>query len=163
MNSVTKLEKEKGAEYIQQKTLSFIINESNYKIRTNTKEIFENQQTILIREYFIPILFSEKFISEIIFDYVKLINEIITFQKSSAYLKNPISKQFMKYYLFKEKIFELYSESQQQINSYSNQNGNHQFGCQDKRLSQTSDLQYFQNLSEFILLFERAKAQDFQK
>ena len=96
MNSVIQLEKEKSLEFIQGQTLNFIINEANYKIQTSTREIFENQQSYLIREYFIPILFSEKFISEIITDYIRLIKEIIIFQKSPLYLKNPISKQFMK-------------------------------------------------------------------
>lgn len=96
MNSVKHLEREKGALFIETQTLNFIINELKYKIKTRKKEIFEGQKVFLVREYFIPILYGEKFISEVIFDYVALIQHVIEIQHSPDFLKNPLSRHFLK-------------------------------------------------------------------
>lgn len=94
MNSVLQLEREKGSLFIERQTLSFIIQEAKYKIKTETTEILENHKAFLIRKYSIPILFGTKFISEIIVDYVKLVQGVILLQQRPHYRNNPITKHF---------------------------------------------------------------------
>lgn len=97
MNSIKQLEEEKSSVFIEQRTINFIINESKYKIKTTCKEKFENQKSILMREYSIPLLFGEKFISEIVVQYFQLVREVIFLQKSKVYLNSAISKYFMRW------------------------------------------------------------------
>jgi hypothetical protein len=96
MNSIKQLEEEKSSVFIKEKTINFIVRESKYKIKTTCQESFENQKSILIRKYTIPLLFGEKFISEIVNNYIKLVREVIYLQKSPVYLKSRVSKYFMR-------------------------------------------------------------------
>ena len=83
-NSIKKLEEEKSSLFIEQRTLRFILNEIPFKIKTSCREGFENQKSILIREYWIPLLFGEKFISDVVNNYVGLVNDIIKLQNKTG-------------------------------------------------------------------------------